>query len=230
MPKAASTFLTDALVALLGIRRAHLTAAYGWHEQTLDVVGLSRFDLSAYAAQQHLRYSAFVGQCIGEYGLTPVVLTRNVFDAVASVRDHFRNESTEFPMVPLGPQHATLGDAELEELIADLVAPWYVSFFASWQGVDCLRISYDEVRQLPRDVVARICERARIKADGAAIERAVESARAKARRFNKGVSGRGESVSPKARERVASFARHFPDVDFGPIGIARAATSTPQSA
>jgi hypothetical protein len=130
----------------------------------------------------------------------------------------------------LGPEHAQLSNSALEDLIADLIAPWYFSFFVSWQGVDSIRTTYDEVRESPRDVVARICERARIKADGATIERAIAAARAKARRFNKGVSGRGESISPNARERIASFARHFPDVDFGPIGIPRAATPIPRQA
>ena len=92
MPKSASTFLTGVLAELPGMRRAPLTAAYGWREQTLDVVQLARFDLEFYVCQQHLRYSADVGALIGEYRLTPVVLTRNIFDVVASVRDHFRNE------------------------------------------------------------------------------------------------------------------------------------------
>ena len=230
MPKSASTFLTDILAQLPGMRRAHLTSAYGQREQTLDVVQLARFDLASYVCQQHLRYSADVGDLIAEFRLTPVVLTRNIFDVVASVRDHFRNESTDGPMATLGPEHARLPDSALEDLIADLIAPWYISFYVGWQGVDGVRATYDEVRDSPRDVVGRICERARIKADGAAIERAIETARAKGRRFNKGVSGRGEAISTSARERIASFARHFPDVDFTPIGIARAAAPAPQSA
>ncbi|MGD1037980.1 MAG: hypothetical protein ABR878_12480 [Roseiarcus sp.] len=221
MPKSASTFLADVLAKLPGIRHAPLTWAYGWREQTLDVVQLARYDLASYVCQQHLRYSADVGNLIVEYRLTPVVLTRNVFDVVASIRDHFRNESTESPMVPLGPKHAKLGDAALEELIADLVAPWYVSFFVSWQGVDSLRVTFDQVRTSPSEVVSRICERAGIRTDERGITRAIEAAHAKARRFNKGVSGRGEGISPKARERIVSLARHFPDVDFTPIGIAR---------
>lgn len=230
MPKSASTFVTDVVAELPGMRRTSLTWAYGWREQTLDVAQLARFDLASYVSQQHLRYSADVGELIAEYRLTPVVLIRNIFDVVASVRDHFRDESTDGPMAALGPEHAKLGDAALEELIADLIVPWYFNFFVSWEGVDSVRTTYDEVRQSPRDVVARICERARIKADGATIERAIAAARAKARRFNKGVSGRGESISLNARERIVSFARHFPDVDFGPIGVARAAAPLPRQA
>jgi hypothetical protein len=228
MPKSASTFLADVLAELPGIRHAPLTWAYGWREQTLDVVQLARFDLASYVCQQHLRFSADVGKLIAEYRLTPVVLIRNIFDVVASARDHIRNESTESPMAPLGPDHARLGDAALEELIADLIVPWYISFFVSWQGVDCLRVTYDEVWMSPFDVISRICERAGIRTNERRVTQAIEAARAKAHRFNKGVSGRGDAISPKARERIASFARHFPDVDFAPIGIARAARPAPQ--
>ncbi len=230
MPKSASTFVTDALAEMPGIRRGHLAWTYGAREQVLDVIQMARSDLFGYVAQHHVRYSRHVADSIVEYGLTPVVLTRNIFDAVASYRDHIRNESTESPIVPLGPEHANLPDAALDELIADLIAPWYISFYVGWQGVDCLHISYDEVRTSPHDVVRRICERARIRTDERGIARAIEAARAKAHRFNKGVSGRGEGISPQARERIASFARHFPDVDFAPIGITRAPKPVPQSA
>jgi hypothetical protein len=229
MPKSASTFLADALAELPGVRRVDLSWAMGRREQTLDVVQLARRDLSRYVCQQHLRYSEDVGELIEEFHLTPVVLTRNLFDAVASVRDHFRAEGPKFPTTTLGPEHAKLSDDELEDLIADLVIPWYVSFFVSWQSVDCLRVTYDQVRESTLDVVASICERARIKAGADEISRAVEVARANGRRLNKGVSGRGQSISPKARDRIIALTRHFPNIDFAPVGVSNAMREvTPQ--
>jgi hypothetical protein len=222
MPKSASTFLADALAELPGMRRVDLSWAMGRREQTLDVVQLARRDLSRYVCQQHLRYSEDVGELIEEFRLTPVVLTRNLFDAVASVRDHFRDEGPKFPMTTLGPEHAKLSDAELEDLIADLVVPWYVSFYVSWQGVDCLRTTYDEVRESPREVVASICRRARIEAGVEEIARAVDAARAKGRRLNKGISGRGQTISLPARDKIVALTRHFPKIDFAPVGVSNA--------
>jgi len=222
MPKSASSFLTEAIARLPGMTRAYLAWGYGWREQTLDVVALARRDLARYVCQQHLRYSGDVGEFIDEYRLTPVVLTRNLFDAVASVRDHFRNESTESPMAPLGPAHAKLPDDALEELIAEMIAPWYVSFFVSWQQVDCLRVTFDQVRETPQDVVKLVCQRAALDVSDEDVSRAVEAAQAQRPRYNKGVSGRGGAISPRAREKIIGLTRHFPEVDFTPIGIPHA--------
>ena len=221
MPKSASTFVTDVLAEMPGMRRAHLSWTYGAREQVLDVVQMARFDLTAYVAQHHVRYSGHVAEAIAEYGLTPVVLTRNLFDVVASYRDHIRNESTESPIIPLGPEHAALPDAELEDLIADLIAPWYISFYVGWRNVEALHVTYDQVRTAPADVIGEICSRARIRVEASAVDRAIQAARTKSHRFNKGVAGRGQAISPQARARIASFARHFPDIDFSPIGIPR---------
>jgi hypothetical protein len=221
MPKSASSFLIDVVGGLTGMRQGSLAWSYGGREQTLDVVQLARIDHRAYVAQQHVRYSGDVGEFIAEFNLTPVVLTRNVFDVVASFRDHIRSlePGDELMLAPLTPAHASLSDAGLEDLIADLIMPWYINFYASWSGIDSLRVTYDQVRSDPAEVVKRICERAGIAHDEQTVAAAVESARAKAKRFNKGVSGRGAALSPYARERIASFARHYPDVDFREIGI-----------
>ena len=221
MPKSASTFLTGVLAELPGMRRVSLTWWSSQREQVLDEIQLAGHDLASYVSKQHLRYSSHVGKAIKEYSLTPVVLTRNVFDAVASIRDHIRNESTESPIVALGPDHAKLSDEALEELIAELALPWYISFYVSWQGVDCLRVNYDQVRESPIEVVGDICDRSGIGADRGQIECAIEKARGKFHRFNRGETGRGKAISPKARETIVSFTRHYPDIDFAPIGIAR---------
>jgi hypothetical protein len=221
MPKSASSFLSDAVAAIDGMRLGSLAWSYGGREQTLDVVQLARIDHRSYVAQQHLRYSGDVGELIAEFNLTPVVLTRNVFDVVASFRDHIRSlePGDELWLAPLTPSHGKLPDAALEDLIADLIMPWYINFYASWNGLDALRVTYDQVRSDPAEAVRRICERAGIAHDERAIAAAVETARAKAKRFNQGVSGRGVSLSPYARDRIASFARHYPEVDFREIGI-----------
>jgi hypothetical protein len=225
MPKSASTFLADAVSKLPGMRRVDLSWGMGpRREHTLDVVQLARRDLSSYVSAQHVRLSDDAEELIEEYHLTPVLLTRNLFDAVASVRDHFRDEAHTFPMTALAPEHASLPDAQLEELIADLIIPWYVNFYVSWQDIDCLKVTYDQVRESPREVVASICQRAGIKAEADEIERAVDAARALGSRLrlNKGVSGRGGAISARARDKIIALTRHFPKIDFGPVGVSNA--------
>jgi hypothetical protein len=219
MPKSASTFLTDAIAALPGMRRVSLTHAHGEREQVLDFPRLCQHDLNAYVAQQHLRYSQDAAAFLDEFGITPVVLTRNIFDAVASLRDHIRKESHAFPFASLSPEHAALPDADLEEMIADLVVPWYIGFFVGWLPVDCLHFNYDEVREAAPDVIELICKAARINVTTSDILHATQCARSEGTRFNRGISGRGADISANAREIIMSYARHYPDVDFGEIGI-----------
>jgi hypothetical protein len=127
-------------------------------------------------------------------------------------------------MTALGPEHAKLPDSELEELIADLVIPWYVNFYVSWLGVDCLRVTYDQVRASPREVISSICERAGIKAGAEQIGQAIDATRGRGGlvRLNKGVSGRGNTISAKARDKIIALTRHFPNVDFAPVGVSDA--------
>ena len=76
--------------------------------------------------------------------------TWNIFDIVASIRDHTRNELSHSPMVAIGPEHAKLPDSALEELIAELAIPWFINFYVSWQNVDCLRLDYEWLRSSSR--------------------------------------------------------------------------------
>ena len=221
MPKSASTFLADVISALPGMRMRSLAREMGQREQVLDLVKLAQYDLQAYVTQLHLRYSNDVAQLRQIFHLSPVVLTRNIFDAIASARDHIRNESAVSSIATLVPEHALLPDSELEQLLADLLAPWYVAFFVSWYEVECLRVTYEEVRTSPEEVTARICRYAGIKTSAPDIETAVATARSKGRRFNQGIPGRGNAISAAAHTRIAAFARHYPAIDFAALGITR---------
>ena len=50
-----------------------------------------------------------------------------------------------------------LDDEALQNLLADHLLPWYVSFYLSWlEDEDALRITYEDVRTAPVDTVERI--------------------------------------------------------------------------
>jgi hypothetical protein len=221
MPKSASTFLTDCISGLPGMRRGDLAWTFGGREQVLDPIQLARQDLRSYVAQQHLRYSADVGELIQDFKLLPVVLTRDIFDVVVSLRDHYRAlpPGSDPMLAPIGLEQCSLADADFDDLLADLVIPWYINFFVSWDKIDCVRVTYDQVREDPLQTIARICAAARINIDNECVMRSIEFVRARGFRFNKGISGRGRNISPYARKQIISFARHYPGIDFREIGI-----------
>ncbi|MBA5778534.1 sulfotransferase domain-containing protein [Stappia sp. F7233] len=218
MPKSGSSFLADAISRLPGMRQTSLSLSSRHREQELDLHILARKANRNYVAQQHIKYSEETGRLLSKFDIRPIVLTRNLFDIIPSIRDHVRNESSEMPMAWLDPACANYNDAELECLIADLVMPWYVNFYVSWQHCpNALWVTYDQVRTDPEGVLKEISEFSGINA-GASIEQAVAAAKAERRRFNVGASGRGENISPEAREWVCRLFSHYRNIDFQRIG------------
>lgn len=202
------------------MRQRSISVSVGRREQELDTVRLERNYRRAYVAQQHVRFSKETDDLLFKYEVTPVVLTRSLFDVVASFRDHIRTESPVAPMAWLTDEHAALPDADLEQTIADLVMPWYVNFFVSWQSCDrALQVGYDEVRCRPESVVSRIASHAGIRANDRDISAAVSRAAKRPRRMNKGVAGRGKSISPNAIRHIKRLTAHYPSIDFSPVGI-----------
>jgi hypothetical protein len=217
MPKTASTFLSNAIGALPGIQKKGVAFSAWRREQELAPSRLKARDKIAWVAQHHTRYSDATATLIERHNITPVVLTRDLADCVASLRDHIRNEP-RMPMIWLTEQQTMLPDAELEALIADFIMPWYVSFLVSWQyAPDVLRITYDDVRQEPQRAMRMICDRAGIDASSDQICAAIEQARGGQIRFNKGVSGRGAQITPYAKDRIKLLLSRFPGLDASTI-------------
>ena len=220
MPKSASTFLATCVASLPGMRAGAISYSAGHREQVIDLSRLSTRALRGFVAQQHLRYSEYTGKILDEFRITPVVLVRNLFDAVASLRDHVRKESPEMPMMQIVGDPRRMSDDELELAIADLAMPWYFNFYIGWlERHDALWVHFDEVRTSPNLVLNRIVERAKIKATPDDVEAAVQRGLQAKPRFNRGVPGRGTKISARARERIFALAAHYPSIDFSPIGL-----------
>ena len=167
MPKSGSTFLSNTVGRLPGFRKIALTRHYGRVEQDISFsLALRKYKYS-YICQQHVRYNARTAEAIETFDLTPVVLVRNIYDCVVSLRDHLRRESIETPMAYLLESHLALEDAEIEALIVDLAVPWYVNFYVSWMFCpNALWLTYEDVVADPAKVIATILERAGAKTDG----------------------------------------------------------------
>lgn len=214
MPKSASSFLANAIAELPGLQQRDVSGRDPHKEQELDPFLLSYHDLEGYVAQQHVRYSLHCEQMIREFGITPVVLVRNLEDCVASIRDHGRqNPPRTYKWFTA--DLTTISDSEMEEYIADYMMPWYVQFEVSWQQCPtAVWVHYDEVRTNTKGVLERIAAAANMKVTAADIEAAANSAVGTGKRFNKGVSGRGQDITPYARERIQKLLSRYPDHEF----------------
>jgi uncharacterized membrane protein YkvA (DUF1232 family) len=218
MPKSGSTFVADMIGQLPGFYLAPLIPIAGRREQELDELCLQKADDSDYVAQVHVRHSDWTEDMCRDYGLTPVVLVRNLFDVVVSLRDHVRNESASWPNFFAEPHHGKLDDDALELMIAQLALPWYINFYMGWRRAsDVLMIDYDEVVQAPTKVVNDILDFADARVPAADVNATIAKVRAiNESRFNVGVAGRGRGLSPATVRAVLELVAHYPEADADP--------------
>jgi len=213
LPKSGSTFLAETLGALPGMRRCRLTPAWGDREQELCQIRLSRNNHRRYVAQHHLRHSDWTQQLIGTYGLTPIVLVRNLSDCVVSVCDHLRREPQSSPMSYFAPEHLDLSEDELQEAVVRLTMPWYLNFCMGWRRDErALFVSYEDVVADPAVVMGKILDQAGAKYTRRDIEQALARSREKYTRFNVGVSGRGRALCAPAARALARMLDFYPEI------------------
>lgn len=217
MPKSASSFLLEAVAFLPGMEKIESLEFRGRTEQELDELHLASHVLRNYVAKYHLRFSEGAAQQIHRYGIKPIVLFRNLYDCAVSLRDHFRNDHGALSMAWVDPRLIQLDDESFEAFIADCM-PWFVHFYVSWKHYpDALWISYNEIKDEPEAVLSRIVRYAGIAASDEDVRAAVDASRVLAPRFNKGIGGRGSTLSDYARKRINTLVSYYPDVDFSPV-------------
>jgi len=241
MPKSGSTFLSSALAKAPGMRREPLVPGHQRREQELCYLALKAADEKTiwlrsnhgrrsssvpnyprgFVAQKHVRYSVPTAKIIEQFQIRTVVLVRNIFDVVPSVRDHIRRESNYMPMGYITEEMREWPDAALDDFISQLIIPWYFNFFLSWRECsDALIISYEDINRDKHDVVRRVLEFAGLESTDEVVADAVAATEEGGKtRKNRAVLGRGAELNPEVRQRIFDYAGYYPDIDFSIIGI-----------
>lgn len=226
-PKSGSTFLKNLLTDLTRFRDVFSVYAGLQNEQDIDLPQLARFARENTVTQQHCRASEANVHLMQAFGIRPVVLVRDIFDTVMSLRD-FYDGGFVYSSFFDREDYVRMEPQARMDLLIQYAVPWYFQFFASWQRVaregrlDVLWLDY---RILVGDTVAtleRVLAFHGLAATREVLERIVaERSRDKrGNRFNQGVSGRGrEGLLPAQRERIIELARAFPSTDFTLLGL-----------
>jgi hypothetical protein len=230
MPRTGSTFLTETLCELTGFKRVELTDAYAENEQELDVPRL--LDAYSYGSvtQQHVVANARTVGLMRDFGIRPVVLVRDVFDVVVSIRHFLLTEGCgKWPtFFTTDERFRRLDEAAQYEQIVELGLPWYFDFFVSWAGVaqqgtlETLWLTYEDAVADWPGALRRVAGFYDLEASPSAIEVALArtTARASSLRLNKGVPGLGRTALPAgALDRIRGYTRFYPDVDFTSLGL-----------
>jgi len=226
MPKSGSTFLKNVLCQLTGYEDRYFFYAHGQNEHDLYLPNVIKFSEKNTVTQQHSRASHANVQMMQAFNLRPVVLTRNLFDAMISLLDFYKNGAA------INTYHQRdfekMNDEQRMDLIIDYYAPWYFQFFASWREVEAqkrlpvLWLSYEEMIADKPLAIERVLKFYGLRVKREAIQQAIVFVETDGRknRFNKGIAGRGQgSLNPEQKERIKALTRHYPSTDFSQLGF-----------
>jgi hypothetical protein len=226
-PKAAGTFLRSAAIDAVGGQLVRISHALGGRDTQpyLPVFinyylgGVCDGPLVAHAHMQALPANRHLLEILG---IRPIIMLRSITDMLASYWDMLA-ESPEARAEGLNclipDAFADFSSTQKADFMIDMIAPWYVSYFATWltfkkeepQDVCVLRFA-DFVKD-PAKVLETALKHAELSRTRAQCQHALDGAW-KGRgglRFNKGTSGRGEAYfSPAHRERLARLLSFHP--------------------
>jgi hypothetical protein len=218
-PKAGTTHLHQRMLHLSGLPMATLVPAYGAREQELSELHLLRAADGGYIACHHTRYSAFTGTLIHRFNLRTVVIVRNLLDVLVSTNDHLDNVGfgDGNPMGFLDPtQFLQRSREERLDTLIDMLAPWHINFFLSWAMAprqDVVWARYEDIFANPDQTIPDLLSQLGVQPRPVKFHNT-------GGRLNVGRPGRGrEQLSPAQIERLHSFTRHYPGIDFSPIGL-----------
>jgi hypothetical protein len=176
---------------------------------------------SAFVAQHHTKYSIGTERLLNRHQISTIVLERNIFDVLVSLRDHILNDDKRYPiesspLVHFDFRPSSLSVEDLDCYLAQIAVPWYMNFHVGWRSRNAHFCRYEELIDNPLAVVRRALEACGQESSNAEIEHAIDMARGGKVRMNKGVVGRGKLLPLEAIERTCDILRFFDRVSPDP--------------
>ena len=227
MPKSGSTLLFETMCALTGWQKAYFSYAFLQNEQELYLPALQALAATDTVTQQHCRATEPNIQLLQGFGITPVILIRNLFDIVMSLADFYDKGAVANTF--FSGHWADLGPEEKRDNIIDHVMPWYLGFFASWQSaiegrrLNCLVVRYEDMIDDKPATLLSVMELLGLDSTPGACEaafRAVEGDPSGMTRLNRGVAGRGEdTLTAGQKDRLRRLSDSYRKIDFSPVGL-----------
>ena len=136
-PKSGGTFLFHLFEYLTGYKGIIFIKAFDRTEQDIDENKLTQNKRINTVTYQHMRASNKNLELLNAYELKPVVLTRNIFEVIASLWRHLENEphNNWWPMAYVDEDYFTLDREKQIYFLIDAFLPWLTHFYLSWQHV-----------------------------------------------------------------------------------------------
>ena len=224
LPKSGSTYLCMLIGNLPGFSIKSYVPDYGRREQEIcETVMARQPDAPHEVAQHHVRCSDHTLNLLQKFGVKPIVLVRNLYDASVSEADHLVNESPVGPTAYFDEHIANLPLQDRINAALDLAAPWAINFYVSWWRArpDAI-VTYEDLILGGPERQTSYLQSIGIDTNLDEVTAAAAKIKSMQTRFNVGKAGRGSaSVDASRRRQVERMSSYYPDVDFSPLGIDR---------
>jgi hypothetical protein len=227
LPKSSSTYSTQVLAKILGATvYQDLVTQDRCTPKDISLPGLINARDRATISQLHLTATGANLRILRNFRIPTVILLRNLFDIVVSLRDHM-NTNPYFSSVLIPEDYAALGEADKLDYVVDTAVPWMITLYTSWVqamargDASGTFVYFEEMVRDPIPFFSAICEGFGRAVTAADIERGISEVQAsKATRFNVGKAGRGmEELSGPQVDRIRRHADYYPGIDFSPLGL-----------
>lgn len=228
IPKTGSTFLHSVLVEAANVVGPKLCLSYANEENMLS----PEFTCSIYhvdkVAQEHIRATPHNLAVIQGFQMQVVVLVRNMFDSLVSMRDMLLSDTQGSVVTLFQDDLASMDNESQLEAVITKWAHWQLDFYTSWvRAVRDGRVeaSFWTYENLMADKVSGVHQICRESGFDVPLDRIVATVTdvdgdAEKSRKNVGVAGRGQQqLSQRQIDWVRSLTRFYPDIDFSPLGL-----------
>lgn len=229
VPKSGSTFLSKAIAEITGYGYTHYFDEVGFvSEQNLSEIKMCDTILDNLVVHQHILGSKENLKYLNMFGIRPVVLVRNIFDCLLSLRDHMHIEGLEWPfMFYVDNAFYKLSEAQQKDFLVQFAAPWYVNFYSSWvdainrNKIKALLITYEDLIADKFAVLSKVLAHYEHRDFPKCINRVIDELEGiNGIRFNKGKVRLGiDEFSSHQIQSVKKLAMFYPHIDFSKIGI-----------
>jgi hypothetical protein len=233
-PRSGSTYLTGCLRQLSGLEHFRLCTAYSSNEHDLYLPSLMIANRTGCISQQHTKGTYNNIRLAYLFGISPIIMVRNIFDTVVSLAGDLRKKESmdgyelgvnTYSFLWLNNDVKNTDDDALIDMIIDLCIPWYINFYVSWSDL-CAQnqvrgfwVSYEDLMMDRKQVVTEIFDFLKMKVD-LSDARVTPVFEKRYGTFNKGEIGRGETLLSDAQKtRIRKLFSYYPTHDFSRLGI-----------
>jgi hypothetical protein len=217
-PKSGSTYLLQLLSKILDYEIEIFIPAFDRTEQNVFEAAIIKNRKRNTVTHQHTKCTKHNLKILDKYSIKPIVLTRDIYQSVISMRNHMLNEpeNSWWSMAYVDENFYSLSPMKQLDFVIDLIVPWYINFYVSWfehsQTNNILWITYSSLLKDKINTIKKILEYYDIEAfvDDEVLKNAENLIEGKTRKTRKN----NIELSQTQKVKIDSYFEYYPNINF----------------